>query len=254
MTALAAQRPKVRNLIDGLLLPFEHPCAATQVFYKGAFVGLNASGFLVPMAATAGLRAAGMVDTGQAAKVDTTGLSNGDVVLKVQAAIWNAKNSAAADQITQADMLRPVFFVDDQTVAKTDGGVGRPVAGIAVMLDGGQVMVAVGFPWGVYDLTQLNGSAAGPSNLVTSGALGLTRTTRVSVTGTQAFSLANGTVVGQRKSIRCTVAASTPVGTLTPASASGFTTILFDAVGECAELEWNGTAWELVCTVGATPS
>jgi hypothetical protein len=253
MAPLASHR-KLMNLVDGLLLSFEHPTAATQVFYKGAMVGLNASGYLVPMAATPGLRPVGAVDTGHAARVDTTGQADGETILKVEAAIWNLKNSAAGDAITQADMYKPVYFVDDQTVAKTDGGVARPVAGIAVKLESGQVMVAVGFPFAVLDPNLTGGETPGASNLVTSGAVGLTRSTRLSVTGTVAFTLANGTELGQRKSLRCTIAAGTPVGTLTPASASGFATILFDAVGETAELEWNGTAWEIVNTVGATPS
>jgi hypothetical protein len=246
MSALTAQR-RISNLIDGLLLPFDYPAKASTVFYKGGFVGLDATGYLVPMTATAGLRAAGAVDTGQAAKVDTTGQSDGDTVFKVQAGIWSANNHAS-DTVTQADMLKPVFFADDNTVARTDGGVGRPIAGIAVKIENGQVYTAVGFPFGLLDASQLGGAAPGPSNLVTSGALGLGRTTRVSVTGTVAFTLADGTEVGQRKSIRCTVAASTPVGVLTPAHASGFSTLTFGAVGNYAELEWNGTAWEIVAT------
>jgi len=79
---------------------------------------------------------------------------------------------------------------------------------------------------------------------VTSGAIPITgKTTFVSVTGTVAFSLANGTHVGQVKELVCTVAASTPIGTLTPASPLGYATILFNAVGESVHLVWTGTAW-----------
>jgi hypothetical protein len=78
----------------------------------------------------------------------------------------------------------------------------------------------------------------------TSGACSITKqTTQLSVTGTQAYTLADGTAVGQKKILVCTVAASTPVGTLTPANALGFSTIVFNTVGDAATLEWNGTAW-----------
>jgi len=80
------------------------------------------------------------------------------------------------------------------------------------------------------------------------------RTTKVSVTGTNAYSLADGTFQGQRHTFICTVAASTPVGTLTPAHMTGGTSVLFDAVNEQLELEWSGTTWHVVGVIGATVS
>jgi len=82
-----------------------------------------------------------------------------------------------------------------------------------------------------------------------SPAVGLTL---VSVTGTQAYTLAAGARAGQRKQFRVTVAASTPAGTLTPASFADGTSISLDAVNEYCELMWTGTQWRLVCIVGAT--
>lgn len=70
--------------------------------------------------------------------------------------------------------------------------------------------------------------------------------TLLSVTGTVAYTLANGTKKGQRKTIRCTVAASSPLGTVTPVSLSGGTSLLFNAVEDFIELVWNGTAWCIV--------
>ena len=40
--------------------------------------------------------------------------------------------------------------------------------------------------------------------------------------------------------------------TITPASASGFASIVLDAANDQATLEWNGSAWELVNTSGGT--
>jgi hypothetical protein len=92
---------------------------------------------------------------------------------------------------------------------------------------------------------------------VTSGALSLTiPTTYLSVTGTQAYTLAAPTGVqagaGLRKKIVCTVAASTPAGTLTvssPDATSGFvcqSTFFFDNVGQTLEFEWTGSAWRCI--------
>jgi hypothetical protein len=89
---------------------------------------------------------------------------------------------------------------------------------------------------------------------VTAGALSLyARTSLISVTGTQAYTLPKGTHEGQRKSVRVTVAASTPDGTLTPAAFADGTSLDLDAVGESAELEWHDAGgWRLVNLTGAT--
>jgi hypothetical protein len=68
--------------------------------------------------------------------------------------------------------------------------------------------------------------------------------TKVTTTGANALTLANGTRVGQLKKIQMIVDGGD--GTLTPTSASGFTTITFNDIGDYALLKWNGTAWILV--------
>jgi len=89
--------------------------------------------------------------------------------------------------------------------------------------------------------------------LVTAGAVDPTkRVTRLSVTGTQAYTLANGTKIGQRVVVRCVVAATTPAGTLTPASVSNYTSVLFATVSGFAEFIWNGTAWIIGACSGVT--
>lgn len=88
---------------------------------------------------------------------------------------------------------------------------------------------------------------------VTSGALDPNQgTTLLSVTGTQAYTLADGTMLGQRKRVRCTVAASTPAGTLTPKTASGFTTAAFNAVEDTLELEWTAAGWVCLLNISVT--
>ncbi len=88
---------------------------------------------------------------------------------------------------------------------------------------------------------------------VTSGALSTTLyRTILSVTGTQAYTLANGTTVGQRKLIMCETAATIPAGTLTittPDTTVGYvlpSTFFFDTVGQGLELVWTATGWRAV--------
>lgn len=98
----------------------------------------------------------------------------------------------------------------------------------------------------------------------TSGALGLPFTTHfVSVTGTVEFTLAAGLRLGQRKRVECSVAATSPLGTLTLADAfaSESLTHVFTAVGQALDLEWTATGWKIVgktrmgdqlCVIGTT--
>lgn len=93
----------------------------------------------------------------------------------------------------------------------------------------------------------------GVTDTATSGAVSLTTaTTNLSVTGTVAFTLPNGTTAGQRKRVVCTVAASTPAGTLTvttPDDTSGFVcaaTFFFDTVGQEVVFEWTGSKWRAI--------
>jgi hypothetical protein len=66
--------------------------------------------------------------------------------------------------------------------------------------------------------------------------------TELSITGTKAFSLADGAQVGDRISIMVVTAESTPAGTLTPATTSGaYATIAFNKVGQTVDLQWAGT-------------
>lgn len=73
--------------------------------------------------------------------------------------------------------------------------------------------------------------------------------TYLSVSGTKAYTLADGTFSGQEKRILCVSAASTPLGTVTIASPETTTGIamnaapVFTAVGQELHLVWSGTKW-----------
>ncbi len=96
------------------------------------------------------------------------------------------------------------------------------------------------------------GLAATPATF-TSGAIDVTTPISfISVTGTQAYSLAAGTA-GQIKILVCTVAASTPVGVVTPVASAndGYNTITFSAVGETATLIYTNSGW-MIMALGGT--
>ena len=72
----------------------------------------------------------------------------------------------------------------------------------------------------------------------------------LSVTGSVSFSLPAGST-GQIKILVCTVAASTPVGTLTPIASArdGYDTIIFNETGQSATLIYENSGW-IVLSLG----
>ena len=75
----------------------------------------------------------------------------------------------------------------------------------------------------------------------------------LSVTGSTTFTLPAGTI-GQIKMLVCTVAASTPVGVLTPVASAndGYGTITFNEVGESVTLIYENSGW--IALSRTTPS
>lgn len=94
----------------------------------------------------------------------------------------------------------------------------------------------------------------GVETLTAAGAISVAvRNTKLNVTGTTAYTLANGTFAGQRKTVTVVAGASTPAGTITPATPSGFATVAaFGAIGDSCEFIWDGAAWMLGPNVGVT--
>lgn len=105
--------------------------AANAVIHAGAMIGLNASGFAVPMATAAGLKAIGRAERA----VDNTGGANGARRIPARAGVFRYANSTAADAITLGDIGADCYAVDDQTVAKTSGSSTRSVAGTVFDVD-----------------------------------------------------------------------------------------------------------------------
>ncbi|MBN8452260.1 hypothetical protein [Accumulibacter sp.] len=122
MSALTADRnTPSRDNVD-----FSLPVAAATKLWAGSIACLNASGFLTKGAVSTTLKAVGVVQE----TVDNTLGANGAVAGKVRRGCWKFGNSSAGDLIAAADWGAQCFIVDDQTVAKTNGGSTRSVAGI----------------------------------------------------------------------------------------------------------------------------
>lgn len=250
MSALAASRKNFSNK-GPVLLDFGFPAKASKVFYPGALVMKGTDGYLIPAATTAGGRVMGVVELENHPSVDTTGTSDGDVTLCVRMGIFPFAIGASTDAVTKADEGNDVYVLDDQTISRLAGS-GRPVAGQLFLVEGTTAWVSIG-----YYTPKRSGNAAGTAYqgdgsveaVSAAGALSVnTHITTLAVTGTTAYTLANGLFLGQRKIVTVLSGASTPVGTVTPATTVGVTTVTGLGVpGESCEFIWGGAgAWYLV--------
>lgn len=150
MTALTAPR-MTPSLATGKDVWTTIPIAADKKIYPGAQVGINATGYLVPATASTALKIVGVASptnqqltrTGPAQTVlgyiDTTDLADGAVECRVHRPIALMKNEGTS--ITKAEVGKDCYAVDDQSVAKTDGGTAQ-VTVLTVVYDNGS---ATGF-------------------------------------------------------------------------------------------------------------
>lgn len=125
------------------------------------------------------------------------------------------------------------------------------VAGNSGDIGGGVLIGSAAATAGVTGTDDIVLGTTAPSNT--------TLVTFVETTGTATGVLANGIFVGQKKEFVQSVAASTPVGTITGAFASQAnvaktTLALGTAVGMIGSFVWNGTAWRQVATLGGSGS
>ena len=113
---------------------------ASAVIYKGSMVFLTAAGYATPTAA------AGLVLRGIAQEyVDNSAGASAAKRVKSMDGVFEFANSATTDEITIADLEKVCYVVDNQTVAKTDGGNARAIAGIVKSVSpGGRPRVLVG--------------------------------------------------------------------------------------------------------------
>ena len=134
MTALANDRNTPYQ--DGEVLSV--PVAAGKKIFAGALVAANATGLATPGATATGLTALGRAEE----MVDNSAGGNGAVNIRVRRG-KAFKFANDADAVTQSMLGKTIYIVDDQTVAKTDGGGTRSAAGKCVGVESDGVWVEI---------------------------------------------------------------------------------------------------------------
>lgn len=127
MTALTADRNTPMKDSEVLILSV----GANVRIYGGALVALNATGYVVPGAVTTTLTYIGRAEQ----SISNIGGADGGQSVAVRRKKAFKFSNHAADLVTQADMGKVCYIVDDQTVAKTNGTNTRSAAGKVVGID-----------------------------------------------------------------------------------------------------------------------
>ncbi len=115
------------------------PVAAGAIIYPGAQVVLNSAGFLEPGSSAVGKTAVGRAEE----YASNVGGVDGACTVLVRRGTFAWVNSTGADAITEANVGALCYVVDDQTVAATNGGNTRSIAGVVWRVDADGVWVTV---------------------------------------------------------------------------------------------------------------
>lgn len=119
---------------DGELVPV--PLAAVKA-YTGGLAAINAAGFATPGAVATTLKYFGRFEE----TVDNSaGAAGAKSVLVRRNKAFKWLNHGA-DPVVQADLGATCYIVDDQTVAKTNGGNTRSAAGKVIQVDADGIWV-----------------------------------------------------------------------------------------------------------------
>lgn len=122
---------------DGLL--FNDPVAGATRIFAGSLVCLNAAGNAVPGSTATTLKARGVAQE----HIDNRDGAIGALRIETRRGTFPFANSAAADEITRADIGATAYIVDDQTVAKTSGTNTRSAAGVIRDVDSDGVWIEI---------------------------------------------------------------------------------------------------------------
>ena len=130
---------------------------AAAMIYAGALIAQDTSGDAAPGSVSTTIRALGIAME----QVDNVLGGAGAKTVRYRKGVFAMKNSAAADEITDAQVDEVCYIVDDATVAKTSGVNTRSVAGKVRWLDTvtGLVHVEVGY------VTNVDGDLVAANNL-----------------------------------------------------------------------------------------
>lgn len=132
--ALSQPRNTLTKGRDLLVLPV----AAATAIHAGALVALNASGLAVPGSVATTLLAAGRAEE----SADNSAGAASAISVTVRRGVFLFKNHGA-DPVVQADTLKDCYIVDDETVAKTNGGNTRSKAGKVLEVEAAGVWVEI---------------------------------------------------------------------------------------------------------------
>lgn len=142
MAALAANRTFKRAGTVRRLTKV--PVAANAVFWLGAIVAINASGYAVPASDTAALKVLGVC---WATPANNTGGANGAVFIDVAEGDFEMSNAAGA--VTQASLFKGVYVADDQSVTTAAAAANDILGGIAVDITATVVVVRFSADYGI---------------------------------------------------------------------------------------------------------
>jgi hypothetical protein len=136
MAALTKDRntPRAQGDVD------TYPVLAATKCYTGGIAVLDADGWVKPAVTATGLVCVGRFE----AQVDNTNGASGDLKVDVRRGVFRYANSEGGDEITAAEIGDNCYLVDDQTVAKTNGGNTRSIAGRIEQVDELGVWVRMG--------------------------------------------------------------------------------------------------------------
>lgn len=219
--------------------------AASTILYANTLVFVNASGYFDDDTASGVNKFAGIAVT----RYDNSGGSNGDVAAELfNEGIFQLVGSGFA----QTSVGKPVYASDNYTLTLTPtsstvliGIIREYISSTVVMVELITATNGVSATSGVIGPTSTYAPMiplAAPQSLSGAGAINVTTYfTKVTTTGADALTLADGVVVGQLKKIQMIVDGGD--GTLTPSNLAGGTTITFADAGDVAVLAWNGTDW-----------
>lgn len=120
---------------DGELISV--PVAANAVIHAGGLTVADATGYAAPGSVATTLTYLGRAEE----SVDNTGGANGAKTVLVRRKKAFKFANSGADAVTQAELGKTCYVVDDQTVAKTNGTNTRSAAGTVLGVEADGVWV-----------------------------------------------------------------------------------------------------------------
>ena len=135
---MALSATRLTDIVGGVAIPRKNERAVRDgvTLYKGGMVAADSAGRYVPAGnANAVTQCQGVLMEVSAIEETITGDAAGTKTARLTVGIFWFDNSAAADEITAANLGERCYVVDDETVALTDGSGTRLPAGIITDVD-----------------------------------------------------------------------------------------------------------------------